>query len=119
MADLLSVIKKAASDAVDSAVPVGIVTGTVVGDDPLRVQIDPKLTLSGSALLICDSVKRKDVDMKMEEQSEPGGDPSHTHNFTGFKTYTMQTGLKTGDVVLLIRQSGGQRYVIIDRVSGL
>lgn len=107
MADLLTVIKKAAADAVSSAVPTDIVTGTVVGDDPLRVQIDAKLTLSGSALLICDSVKRKDVDMKIEEQSEAGGDPSQ------------QTGLKTDDVVLLIRQSGGQRYVIIDRVSGL
>ena len=117
MADLLTTIKKAATDAVDSAVPVGILSGTVINTDPLKIRVSDKLVLSSSALLICDSVRRKEIYMKMEEQSEPSGDPSHTHNFIDFKKVTVANELKIDDVVLLIRQSGGQQYIIIDRVG--
>lgn len=119
MADLLTTIKKAATDAVDSAVPVGILSGTVINTDPLKIRVSDKLILSGSALLICDSVRRKEIDMKMEEQSDPGGDPSHTHNFTGLRKVTVANELKIDDVVLMIRKSGGQQYIIIDRVGAL
>ena len=64
--------------------------------------------------------------------SDSGGDPSHTHHIgggstnsvdlsheheiTGRKTMTVHAGLQIGEIVLLIRQEGGQKYIVVDRV---
>lgn len=45
------------------------------------------------------------------------GDTTHLHGIKGRKKIRIYNGLKVGETVLLLRQSGGQQYVVWDRVS--
>lgn len=41
----------------------------------------------------------------------------HTHGYIGRKTYLVHNSLVKGDKVILLRMSGGQRFLVIDRVG--
>lgn len=43
-------------------------------------------------------------------------DLSHAHDIAGKKTLTIHNALKDGDKVILIRQQGGQKYVVLDKI---
>lgn len=43
-------------------------------------------------------------------------DSSHSHSISGKKTITVHNSLKVNDEVILLKQSGGQKYLVIDRV---
>ena len=45
------------------------------------------------------------------------GDTTHLHDIKGRKKICIYNGLKVGETVLLLRRSGGQQYVVWDRVS--
>ena len=40
---------------------------------------------------------------------------SHNHDYTGRKSYLVHNQLVVGDKVILLRESGGQRYIALDR----
>lgn len=42
---------------------------------------------------------------------------SHTHNITGRKSIIVHNALQVGEEVILIRQAGGQEYIVLDRVG--
>ena len=44
-------------------------------------------------------------------------DTSHSHSYPGKKKMLMHYGLKTGEVVLLLRVSNGQRFIVLDRLG--
>lgn len=44
-------------------------------------------------------------------------DLAHTHAISGKKTIKIHNALKVGDEVIMIRQSGGQEYIVLDRVG--
>lgn len=48
----------------------------------------------------------------------PDFDTTHKHDIKGRKKIILHYGLKVGESVILIRLQGGQRYVVLDRVSG-
>lgn len=41
---------------------------------------------------------------------------SHAHEISGRKSLTIHNALKSGDKVILIRQHGGQKYVVLDKI---
>ncbi len=41
---------------------------------------------------------------------------THNHSITGRKSMTIHNALKSGDKVILIRQHGGQKYVVLDKI---
>lgn len=77
--DLLKLIKKAALEAVLAANPVSVCRGNVKSVSPLSIQIDQKITLSGSQLEKCKEIGE----------------------------------IKESDTVILLREQGGQKYVIL------
>ena len=97
MGEFLKAIQIAASNTMDAAQPSDYVFGTVVSDSPLQVQISQKLILSDIQLAL-------------------------TRNVTKFTTKIDGTGveidnsLNIGDKVVLIKQKGGQQYLVIDKV---
>ena len=40
----------------------------------------------------------------------------HNHSIAGKKTATIHNALKIGDKVILIQQSGGQKFVVLDKI---
>ena len=84
---LLRVMKQTAKDTEHALCPVQVCFGTVTNGSPLRVQIDQKLTLGASQLVLT-------------------------------RTVAEYNALKAGDEIILLRQQGGQKYIVIDRVGG-
>ena len=122
--DLISIIKQAANESVNAAVPVAVVFGTVTAVSPLSVKVDAKLQLGERQLVLTRNVTDFENDQTAHDhqtENRGGGGgyaayESHNHVYTGRKHWTVHHKLLVGDKVLMLREQGGQRYVIIDRV---
>lgn len=122
--ELLKTIKKAAAEGVEAGKPVNICFGTVVGVAPLQINIDQKMTLGEKQLLLAQSVTdysvKITVEWETEEKSGGTGEDSfaaHAHRVIGMKEIMIHNGLIVGDTVILIRQQGGQQYVVLDKIG--
>lgn len=144
--DLRNSIKKAASEAVEASQPSDFCFGKVTSASPLKILVEQKMTLGAAQLVLTRNVTdyktKVTVDWTSETKlgnhnhsvditSENGGSPSHSHNvsgntgnknlahthdITGKKEITIHNGLAVGDEVILLKQKGGQKYLVLDRV---
>lgn len=114
--DLLVVIKQAALDAVDNVKPTAFMFGAVESAKPLRVKIDQKLVLDEAFITLTRNVSKYSVDVELEEETE--AEQGHKHKIKG-KKITVDNSLKVGDIVLIAREQGGQRFIIIDKAVGV
>lgn len=119
MPDLLETMKKAALQAVDNSKPCAVLFGSVISASPLKIQIGQKLILTEAQLVLTRNVTNYSVTVStnFSVSVHSGGDPSHSHGagFSGNKI-TFNNALKAGESVILIQQSGGQKFIVIDRV---
>ena len=99
--DLLKMVKKAALDAVNASKPADVVFGKVVGIDPLKIKIDQKLILGNAQLVLSKNV----TDYRLSVTADDT-----------FKTITVHNALDVGEEVILMQMSGGQKYVVIDKI---
>ena len=121
--DFFEIIKKAAVEAVDAKKPSGLLFGKVISDSPLKVLVEQKMTLTMEQLVLCRNVTDFKVMMTVKHFTEPKGGgtgessyEAHKHEYKGKKEFLVHNKLKTGDEVLLLRQQGGQKFIIVDRV---
>lgn len=131
--DLVKLIKKAAVEAVNSSKPANMVFGKVISISPLKIKVDQKLILTSAQLVLSRSVTdyrlSVTVDWKTEDHTHThnisdsytgGGSASnetHKHDIVGTKTMTVHGALKVGEEVILMQVSGGQKYIVIDRIG--
>lgn len=101
MPSLVELIQRIATRAVEESQPTAIVFGTVVSISPLKINIEQKLTLEAAHLVLTNNVKDHDVDITLEGNR---------------RKYTIHNNLKNGEKVILLRQQGGQKYVVMDKV---
>lgn len=106
---LIKQIQKIALNTYLALQPCDFLTGEVISTSPLKVQIEQKLELTEEFLTLPASLS----DHVIEVSALPEEDPPVK------KKYKVYNGLKTGDIVILIRQSGGQQYLILDRMGGI
>lgn len=137
LADFTSIVesmKKAALGAVNASQPVNILFGNVVSTNPLKINVEQKMTLEAPQLILTRNVTTHTIQMTVDHWTEDetehthnihdtytgGGtsDPTtHKHAYKGQKTFTVHNELVVGDKVILIREQGGQRFIVIDRIS--
>lgn len=98
---LVELIQKIAKRAVEEAQPTSIEYGTVVSANPLKISLEQKLTLDSTHLILTNNVKDFEVEMTVDGVR---------------KKYTVHNQLKNGDKVILFRQQGGQKFVVLDKV---
>ncbi|OUQ56325.1 hypothetical protein B5E58_10785 [Tyzzerella sp. An114] len=130
--DFVKVIKKSAIEAVKNSKPTDIFYGTVQSISPLTIFIDQKLILSEKFLIIPESLTDYETEISfddssikqvfttwdMEETSESS--PSKISFKEKIKhKITVYNGLKAGEAVILLRQQGGQKYMVLDRAVTL
>lgn len=127
-------IKHIAVTAVETTIKVpGLVFGTVVSASPLKIQVEQKLIYDEQFLALTDAVRDYYVDATVDHQTEAetehthaihdtysgGGssDPtSHLHEYKGTKRFLIHNGLKVGEKVVMLRDKGGQRFLVLNRV---
>ena len=132
---LVEVIKQAAINANDTAQLCDLRYGTVVSNNPLKVQVTNLFTIPESLLVVPEHLTDHSVDVTINWTTEISGNHVHTfssntadggdsieiggehhHLLAGKKTMTIHNALKVGDKVALLRKSGGQSYFILDRI---
>lgn len=126
--ELTKAIKKAASKAVKAEKPVEVCFGKVTSASPLQILVDQKFTLGAAQLVLARNVtdfKTMITGGNLQNYYYVGTppnisnvpvDPSHRHAI-GKIEITVHNGLVVGDGVILIRQQGGQKYIVVDRIG--
>lgn len=116
-------IKQTALDAVKASNPSEIRYGTVIKEKPLEIRIDQKIVLNDSHLILTRNVTEHEIEATVDFYTEKraGGTlyeayELHDHHISGRKKFLIHNGLKNGEKVLLIREQGGKKYIVIDRV---
>lgn len=110
LADLVESMKKAALEAVGNSDPCCIMYGKVVSASPLQIQVNTKLILEENQLVLTRNVTNYTIPTSGSTGSRDG----HSH---GIGSLTVNNSLKAGEEVILIRQAGGQEYIVLDRVG--
>lgn len=120
---LVKVFKQIAKETNAAEKPVTVCFGTVTSEEPLQILVDQKLPLSQAQLIltrnVTDYYTDETVDHLTENRGGGSGDPafeSHNHNYKGRKQFLIHHKLLVGDKVVLLREQGGQRYIVLDRV---
>lgn len=103
--NMTQLIKQIAAEAVAAGKPCDIVTGTVVSVKPLKIKVSQKLAPSEEFLLLGRNVSDYETEITL-----PGS--------AGKSKVTIHNAMKKGDTAVMIRQAGGQRYLVIDKVVG-
>lgn len=126
--ELVKTIKKAALEAVDASKPVEVCFGKVTSASPLKILVEQKLLLGEAQLVLARSVTNYKTSIiggniknyyytgSTADSGTAAVDPEHVHAI-GRIEVTVHNGLVAGDEVILIRQQGGQKYVVVDRIG--
>ena len=126
--EFVKTIKRAALDAVKASKPVEVCFGKVTSASPLKILVEQKLPLGEGQLILTRNVtnfKTYITGGNVKNYYYTGSDtdggtapvvPSHVHAI-GKVQITVHNGLAVGDEVILIRQQGGQKYIVVDRIG--
>lgn len=119
---LVDTIKQIAVESVGATEPLEVIIGEVVGVDPLEIKIDPKIILQEGNIVLTKNTTEWTMEMSVdhitENRSGGGGYAefaSHNHEYKGRKKYLVHNQLVMGDKVILLKETGGQRYIALDR----
>lgn len=126
--ELMKTIKRTALDAVKASKPVEVCFGKVTSASPLKILVEQKLPLGEGQLILTRNVtnfKTYITGGNVKNYYYTGSDtdggtapvvPSHVHAI-GKVQITVHNGLVVGNEVILIRQQGGQKYIVVDRIG--
>lgn len=111
--DLVNAMKKAGAEAQNASKPVAVEVGNVLSVSPIKIKVSENLILSEMQLIIPKSLTRYSIPMTYNLNCSE--EVEHEHKINGTTTVTFDNSLKVGDKVILVRQNGGQKYVVLDK----
>lgn len=134
--DLIKIIKKIVVETVENTKPCNYVFGEVTKVDPLEINVEQKFILSEEMLTLTKSVTKQIVPLELDFDSEGNTtnitvkkyeseeyphtheveENEHKHMIKQELELEIVPGLEVGEIVILLRQSGGQKYLVLDRV---
>lgn len=114
--NLVELIKQIAAETNSAGQPTDIVYGTVVTASPISIMIDQKTTLTSDFIVLTKSVTKHQVDMSFSCSTE--NEDGHAHEINFASKVTINNALKAGDKVIMIKQAGGQSYIVLDKIGG-
>ena len=121
--EFTNLLKSAAVEAIEATKPTGLMFGVVLSASPLKISVEQKLTLGPAQLILTRNVTdyKVSVSVSWGTASASGGSGEasfapHVHGIGGKKEMTIHNGLAPGEKVALIRQQGGQKFIVLDRV---
>lgn len=119
---IVNTIKEIASTVISNGEPMEVIVGEVVSVSPLAIKIDPKLTVPEENIILTKNTFEWTMEMSVDHVTEnrAGGGgmaeyASHNHEYKGRKKYLVHNQLVMGDKVIMLKETGGQRYIALDR----
>ena len=76
-------------------------SGTVIAAAPLKIKVEQRFDIASAQLIVSEHLTDHIVDIEVDGVK---------------KEMKIYSGLKTGQQVVLIRQQGGQKFLVADRV---
>lgn len=100
MNDLRNALKILAQDTINAEKPVEVTFGSVKETEPLKIETEQRLVLTEEFIVVSENLKEKTVQAFFDDRSVK---------------MKIDNSLKEGDTVIMLRQRGGQKYIVIDR----
>ena len=110
--DLYEVLNELVNQGVEKSMPVIFATGIVTAVNPIVIRIDQKTILRESMLRLPRSCLDYSLEVDISGITDSGGD-----TYSGTTNLTVKNALTVGESVLLFREQGGQKYIVIDRLE--
>lgn len=98
--NLAEAIKKCSVEAFDACIPCDVLFGEVTGVEPYKIKVGD-VNLPDEILSVPEHLLYKATQITLG---------------TYTRTVVINEGLKTGDTVILIKQTGGGNYVVVGRM---
>ena len=96
--------------------------GEVIDENPLTIRLEQKDIVTEEFLELTDAVRDYNVDIEVKHLTENRGGgsgdaefASHNHEYSGRKRITVYNSLHVGETVILLRQAGGQTFLVVSR----
>lgn len=99
---MINELKQLTHNVIDGEKLADLKFGTVESANPLTVRLNQWLLLSGSMLAVSYRLRRIEIPVTVDGK-------------TG--TAVLDNRLQAGDTVALLRQSGGQKFYVLDKVK--
>lgn len=123
MDDITKLFQRVANDSLLATKPMDIVFGKVESVEPIEIRVDQKLVLKKEQLFLTRNVIDYELEMSVDHVTEDtsggsgqGAFDSHDHKYKGRKIFLVHNALESGDRVIMLRNQGGQMYIVLDKV---
>lgn len=114
--ELLQIIKQAAMEAVQAGKPADVRIGTVISEKPLKIRLSQQAEYDEDFFILSRSMTDYRVSVTVPQRESTAEDGSTVALKKEKLDLTIHNALKEGEKVLLVQQSGGQQFVVLDRV---
>lgn len=108
------VISSTANGTIESLKPTNIMYGKVLSTSPLEVNVEQRMVLKKQFLIIPNHLSKHVGEIEYDDYFRTSGGSLTSKKRTAKITY--DNSLKVNDKVILIREQGGQKFLIIDKV---
>jgi hypothetical protein len=99
--DFVRAIQQVSNGVNEAGNPADVMSGTVIAAVPLKIKVEQRFDIASAQLIVPEHLTDRTVDIELDGER---------------KKMKIYSGLKTGQQVVLIRQKGGQKFLITDRV---
>lgn len=119
--NLVELIKQISADTEKTASPCDFCYGKVISESPIQILVEQKLTLSEMQLVLTRNVTDFEIEVDFKDEKVLKNEPAPTahEHIIGKHKITVPNSLKTGELVILLRQRGGQKYLVLDRTVSI
>lgn len=114
--DFVRAVQQVSDGANAAGYPADVMSGTVIAASPLKIKVEQRFDIDSAQLIVPERLTDYKVSVTFDGETEKAGTTEHFHKYGGEVTMTVRNALESGDKVALIRQQGGQKFLIIDRV---
>lgn len=135
MEKLVEAIKSIIKQTIDTNKFSDVIFGEVIAVDPLKIKVNDVITLEEENLYLTTKVIDHEIDVtvkwwtefekvkKIDKHTHPTAvistdiDSKHRHKILNKKKMIVHNKLLVGEKVFMIKAFGGQRYLVIDRIT--
>ena len=100
MSDLCNAVKILAQEAINSQKPLEAVFGKVINESPLNIETEQRLILTKDFITVAEHLRERTINVHIDDRTV---------------AMKIDNSLKKEDTVIMLRQQGGQRYIVLDR----
>lgn len=116
---LLDTMKKVAEQTGQAGVPTAFLFGTVTSTSPLMIRVDNRFNIGEKQIVLMKQFRAGEYQTHKHTVPQHSTETAsnHSHDVQALQTtQEVYNGLAVGDKVVLLRNQGGQEFLVLGRV---